>query len=138
MTSVVPRFMTGPETYTVAESIDGGQLVEARTGGLVGVAAVSSAAVVGVALKPAGLPVAHTSGTPLDVATAVGVPNTVPVVTGPAVVKVKYAATAAFGARLAAAASGQVTGASTNPIVGWCAEPGGVTSGSYGLVKLTV
>lgn len=138
MTSVVPRFSTGPRTYSVAESIDGGQLVEARTGGLVGVAAVSSAAVLGVALKPAGLPVAHTSGTPLDVATAVGVPNTVPVASGPASVQVKYAATVAFGARLAAAANGQVTGASTNPVIGYCDEPGGVTSGSVGLVKLLV
>jgi hypothetical protein len=138
MTSVVPRFQTGPRTYTVAETVDGGQLVEARTGGLVGVAAAASATVLGVALKPAALPATHTSGTPLDVATAVGSPVTVPVASGPCSVPVKYAATVAFGARLAAGATGQVTTASTNPVIGYCDEPGGVTSGNVGLVKLLV
>jgi hypothetical protein len=69
MTGVNPRYVQGPVTYQVVETIVGGQLVEARAGGVVGVAAAASVKCIGVATKDA--TVAPAGATP-DARTVVG------------------------------------------------------------------
>jgi hypothetical protein len=139
MPSVVTRFQTGPRTYPAVEAITGGQLVEARVGG-VGVAAAGSLVVKGVAKDDA-----SNTGTPLTPTTVAGhpqlaafvVPTSVAVESGHrTVMGVTYAAAATFGQKLIAAANGQVTPAGATPdartIVGECDEPAGVASGATG------
>jgi hypothetical protein len=110
---------TGPRTFTPANDsvqIVGGLLVEARSGGRVGVAAAASVHVLGVALTDAQAPEA--------------------LVTTPTVeAQLTYSANASFGDLLVATANGTVAPATTgtgglmNPltIVGRCTEPLGVT-----------
>ncbi|MDI6911473.1 hypothetical protein [Nocardioides sp.] len=122
---------TGPKSYPALEAITGGQLVEGRatgTGGA-GVAAAGSAKVLGVALNDAvatlvtdpvnGVLDTAPTGTRVNVAKSVEVPVT-------------YAAAAAFGDKLVAAANGHVTPAGATPdartIVGECTEVGGVAA----------
>lgn len=145
MTGVVPTLQLGPVTYSCAEDVSAGQLVEGRTGGLIGVAAAKSGKVLGVAMKD-GAATETTSGSPL----VLDAPRVqIPVAQAPATIRVTYAAAATFGARLTAAASGQVTLAtatgtddsgtvtlSIDPVIGFCAEPDGVASGDVGLIKL--
>lgn len=145
MTGIVPSLQLGPVTYSCAEAVSAGQLVEGRTGGLIGVAAAGSAKVLGVAMKD-GAATETTSGSPL----VVDAPRVqIPVAQAPATIRVKYAAAATFGQRLMAAATGQVTPAVSSgtdssgtvtlnlaTVVGWCAEPAGVASGAFGLMKL--
>lgn len=122
---------TGPKSYPAAEAVTGGQLVEGRATASVGVAAAGSFKVLGVALndavatlvtEPVGavLDTAPT-GTRVNVAKGVEVPVT-------------YAAAAAFGDKLIAAANGQVTPAGVTPdartIVGECTEVDGVAAGA--------
>jgi len=159
MSGVVPRYETGPVTYEVAETVKGGLLVEARGSSLVGVAGAASIKVLGVAMQD-GLTDASRSSTD-----ALGYPvyNTVDIdkyiAVGVGYFKVKYAANASFGAKLIAAADGEVTPyvahdvtaspsettieaavAKVLAIVGYCAEPAGVTisADAYGLAKITV
>jgi hypothetical protein len=146
MSGVVPRFVQGPVTYQAVETIVGGQLVEARTGGVVGVAAAGSLKVLGVATKDATPTVAGTGtdafGNPT--LTLQYVTNTVAVGGSDAIYPVTYSANAAFGDRLVATASGTVAPAGATPdartIVGYCAEPAGVVIGTnaVGLAKITV
>lgn len=123
---------TGPKSYPAAETITGGQLTEGRAtgGGSAGVAAAGSVKVLGVALNDA---VATLVTEPVA-----GVLNTAPTGTRVNVAKgvevpVTYAAAAAFGDKLIAAANGQVTPAGATPdartIVGECTEVGGVAAG---------
>lgn len=131
MSGITPKFEQGPITYTVAEPVTGGQLIEARTGN-VGVAAAGSLKVLGVALKDAtNAAAAATDSYPL--------PSTVPVAND-VVVRVTYAAAATFGQKLIAAANGQVTPAGAAPdartIVGYCADPAGVGAGATGLAYI--
>lgn len=113
MGGVVARFERGPVTFEATEAIVGGQLVEARTASKVGVAAVGSKVVLGVATKDAipasgqaALQVGNTGYSLPFTDTAVPTPY-VPVDPMGFYV-MTYAATATFGQRLVAAAAGQV------------------------------
>lgn len=147
MSGVTPRYQGGaPITYTVVETIVGGQLVEARTGGVVGVAAAGSLKCVGVATKDATPTVSGTGtdafGNPTFAVAYVD--NLVATGGGDAVYSVTYAANAAFGDRLICAANGTVTPAGAAPdartVIGYCAEPNGVVIGTnaVGLAKIFV
>lgn len=133
MSGVTPKYVHGPVTYQVVEPVQGGLLVEARTGSKVGVAAAGSLRVLGVATKDA-RPTATPYGTNADgyptvdisgISDRVAVGNT-------GFWNLTYAANAAFGDALVAAAGGKVTPAAAAPdartIIGYCAEPAGVTS----------
>lgn len=130
---------TGPKSYPAAETVTGGQLVEGRAAGKVGVAAAGSAKVVGVALNDA---VATLVTDPVG-----GVLNTAPTGTRVNVsnrdeVPVTYVAAADFGDALVAAAGGKVTPAGATPdartIVGRCTEPDGVAAGAVGKAWINV
>ena len=145
MGSVLPKFTNGPANYEAAEVIAGGQLVEARAGGVelpaCGVAGAGSNKVIGVAQKDAnpngGAPVAPVAGV-LDQTLA---PKEVAVISD-GFVNVKYAAAAAYGDRLIAAAAGTVTPAGATPdarqVVGWCAAKDGVALGATGLTRINL
>ncbi|MFE7746864.1 hypothetical protein [Nocardia sp. NPDC057455] len=129
----------GPRTYTPDEPILGGQLVEARTGGKIGVAAAGSVKVLGVALTDGQDPDAVVlNGQPLNAAIT---PTKIGVAYGGMEVPVTYSANAAFGDKLVATATGKVAPAGATPdartIVGICAEPAGVTvaSNAVGLMR---
>ncbi|GAB2907009.1 hypothetical protein GCM10027047_01600 [Rhodococcus aerolatus] len=137
---------TGPRSYTPTEPIAGGQLVEARTGGRVGVAAAGSLKVLGVAVTDGVSPDAA-FGQPTVVGgfptvTAVAAPHTVGVAYGGIEVPVTYSATAAFGDALVSTGAGKVGPAGTTPdartIVGRCAEPAGVTAANTVALMRTV
>lgn len=156
MAAVVQVTKTGPRTYTPAEVITGGQLVEGRatpaivagigaSGARVGVAAAASTKVLGVALTDAQPPEAVvTTATTVNgrpQLAAFVLPVVVPVAYSGDEVPVTYAATAAFGDPLIAAANGQVTPAGATPdartIVGRCTNPGGVAAGgTVGLMRI--
>lgn len=134
----------GPRTYTPVEPILGGQLVEARAAGRVGVAAAGSLKVLGVAVTDATspdllvlTPVVDSSGRPL--LNAAPFPPLVPVVYAGDEALVTYSAAAAFGDLLVATAAGQVATAGATPdartIVGRCTEPLGVAVGAVGLMR---
>lgn len=142
MGGVIPRFTTGPVTYTVVEVVRGGQLVEARTGSKVGVAAAGSTKVLGVATRDARPTVSpystDTLGNPVvtvnsDVSEFVAVGHA-------AEYPVTYSAAAAFGDPLVATANGQVGPAGAAPdartIIGRCTEPAGVALGAKGLARI--
>lgn len=142
--SAVPQVTkTGPRTYTPAEPILGGQLVEARASSRVGVAAAGSIKVLGVALADAQSPDAVvTTPTIVNgsaVLNAAILPIVVPVAFSGIEVPVTYAAAANFGDKLIAAANGQVTPAGATPdartIVGTCSAPTGVALGAVGLMR---
>jgi hypothetical protein len=124
---------TGPKSYPAVAAVTGGQIVEGRatSGGGVGPAAAGSFKVVGVALNDA--------VTTLITDPVGGVLNTAPTGTRVNVAKgvevpVTYAAAAAFGDKLIAAANGTVTPAGVTPdartIIGECTEVGGVAAGA--------
>lgn len=144
MSGVTPRYsVDAPITYTVKsdQAVTGGQLVEVVTGGVVQPASAGSGTVVGVATKnargtynPYG-----TTGEGDFLMDASGVGNQVAVERG--YFKMTFAANTTVGAKLKAAANGQVTpwvsgtdGA--EKIVGECAEAAGVTSGAVGLARI--
>ena len=139
------KFKTGPVTYVpaVGTTITGGQLVEGRAGGRIGVAAAGSTKVLGVAITDAISPEALVT-TPAVVngrptLTAAALPQNVGVVSNGIEVPVTYAAAAAFGDPLVAAANGQVTPAGATPdartIVGKCTALAGVAAGAVGLMR---
>lgn len=143
MVSILPRFTDGPRTYVAGETIAGGQLVEARAGGLIGVAADASKKVLGVAQKDAvlngGNPRTFNAGTStLDTTLA---PSEVAVVCD-AHVAVKYAAATAFGALVCAAAGGTlrpwVSGDGADAVVGRCVELNGVAQNAVGLTRINL
>lgn len=130
MASVYPRYQEGPVTYTAAEAITGGQLVEARASSVVGVAGAASVKVLGVALKDA--------SNAAQSATDATSPSNSVAVAHQCEIKVTYAANANFGDLLKAAAAGQVTPLvvgtdDMSKCVGRCKEVAGVTSGNTGL-----
>jgi len=138
MSGVLPRYQHGPVTFNVspADAVVGGQLVESDglTPAGVHVAGASSILVIGVASNDAvGASYAQTAtaaGTTAPVINAALLPNQVAVYAS-GVFGLLYAASAAFGQRLKAAANGTVTpftgGETPNELVGICYEPGGVT-----------
>lgn len=149
MTSVIPKFEKGPVTYEVASAVTGGRLVQARTDGKIEHAAAGSTKVLGVASRNA-RPFAESdqSGTtvqgyPYHDASVGAVTPHVAVYKSPYIVPVAFAAAAAFGAALKAAADGRVTPwiTGTDPadlIIGYSEST--VTTASTdpnGLVKLT-
>jgi hypothetical protein len=146
MTGVNPRYVQGPVTYQVVETIVGGQLVEARAGGVVGVAAAASVKCIGVATKDATPTVAGTGTDAYGNPTLAlqYVTNTVAVGGSDSIYPVTYSANAAFGDRLVCTANGTVAPAGATPdartVVGYCAEPNGVVFATQpvGLAKITV
>lgn len=143
MSGVIPRFERGPVTYPAIEAVTGGLLVEGRVGG-VGLAAVGSLRVIGVATKDA-KPATSAETTDLQGRTVLDAyQDTATVAVGSTGFwYLTYAAAAVFGQRLVAAAGGQVTPYVTathgaDAIVGYCAEPSGVTAGAKGISKISV
>lgn len=145
MSGVIEVTKSGPKTFIPAETITGGQLVEGRTGGRIGIAAAGSAKVLGVALTDAqrpedltGAPANGADGRP--VLNAAALPTRVAVAYSGTEVKVTYSAAAAFGDKLVATAGGKVAPAAATPdartIVGICTEPAGVSVNGRGLIRL--
>ncbi|MGI5222179.1 hypothetical protein [Nocardia sp. CA-290969] len=139
----------GPKTFTPADNevIKGGQLVEARSGGRIGVAAAASTKVLGVALTDAVAPEDFPAADGTDalgrtVVSMVPVPTTVAVAYGGTEVKVTYSANASFGDKLVATTAGTVAPAGATPdartIVGVCTEPAGVVvaTKAVGLMRI--
>lgn len=121
---------TGPATYEVVEAVKGGLIIEARAAGKVGLAAAGSFKVLGVAMIDA-RPFVNAVSTDADGFETINVsplPQHTTVEFGRYVVT--YAADAAFGDALIAAANGTVTPAGIAPdarsIIGYCDEPNGV------------
>lgn len=145
MPAVAQITKTGPRTYTPAEALLGGQLVEGRGSGRIGVAAAGSTRVLGVALTDAIAPEAvSTTATVVNgrpTLLAAILPTAVAIAYSGDEVPVTYTAAAAFGDALIAAAGGQVTpagaGADPRAIVGRCTAPAGVAAGATGLVRLS-
>lgn len=143
MSGVPIKFKTGPETYNPVELILGGQLVEARAAGRVGVAGAGSTKVLGVAVTDAtsrdliSTEPATVNGRPT--LTAALLPVVVGVACAGDTVPVTYAAAAAFGDKLIAASNGRVTPAGATPdartIVGVCNSPAGVAANAVGLMR---
>jgi hypothetical protein len=143
MSGVTPRYtVDAPITYTVKsdQAVVGGQLLEVVTGGVVQPASAGSATVVGVATKNARgtyNPYGTTSEGDFQM-DASGVGNQVTAERG--YFKVTFSANTTVGAKLIAAANGQVAPAGATPdartIVGECAEAGGVTAGAVGLARI--
>ena len=133
----------GPKTFKAAELITGGQVVEARAMGRVGVAAAGTTKYVGVAVIDAINPEAVVTTSAVvagrPVLNAAAFPTNVAVAYGGMEVPVTYAAAAVFGESLVAAANGQVTPAGATPtagtIVGRCTAPAGVAAGAVGLMR---
>ena len=142
MSGKVFSYDRGPIVQEVVEQVTGGQLVEARAAGKVGVAGAGSLVVLGVAQQDA-LP----ASTNQDTTDAFGetvvnlniIGSRVDVDRGK-YYTLKYAANASFGQKVIAAALGQVTPAGATPdartIVGVCWEPAGVVSGALGLTYI--
>lgn len=142
--SAVPQVRKGgPSSFTPAELILGGQLVEARAASRVGVAGAASVKVLGVALtdaiNPEAISDAPTVVNGREVLNAAPLPVVVPLAHSGDEVPVTYVAAAAFGEKLIAAAAGKVTPAGATPdartIVGTCTEPAGVGAGAVGLMR---
>jgi len=142
MPAITPWLTDGPQTCDVVETVLGGQVVEYRTGSPnamrpVGVAAVGSVAVAGVALIDAQPTQAAVVGAPI---VAFGLPGST-TVTIEGIVPVTYAAAATHGQRLQAAAAGQVTPvtvatADARTVIAICVEAAGVAAGAVGRARL--
>ncbi len=142
--SAVPMVTkTGPRTFIPVEAILGGQLVEARAAGRIGVAAAGSLKVLGVAVTDATSPeLTVTEPTTVNgrsVLNAALLPVNVGVAYGGIEVPVTFSGAAAFGDRLVATANGQVGPAGATPdartIVGVCTAPAGVAAAAVGLMR---
>lgn len=147
----------GPRSYVpaVGTVVQVGQVVAGTTGGtqMVGgrivIAAAASTKVVGVAVNDAMAPedLSSTPGTDAlgrPVVSMVPIPTKTAVIYGGMETLVTYAADAAFGDPLIAAANGSVTPAGATPdartIIGKCTEPGGVVvaTNPIALARITV
>jgi hypothetical protein len=144
MPAVPMQFKTGPRTYVPAELIIGGQVIEARANGRVGVAGAGSLKTLGIAVTDGINPEARVTATTTGadgrpVLNAAPLPNIVTTADSGISVPCTYANAAAFGDRLKAAANGQVTPLVTNDdprmTVGICDEPLGVAQGAIGLTR---
>lgn len=143
MAGVVPKFTTGPVTYKSGEKIVGGQVVEARANGVVGVAAAGSTKVLGVATRDA-IPAADRPGETTDIfgnPVYSDVEYGEYVAVGVGFYPVAYDAPAEFGQALIAAADGAVTpaaaAADAQTIIGYCAEVNGVAAPGVALAKIS-
>ncbi len=132
---------TGIRSWEVVENVVGGQLCESRTQSRIGVAGAGSLHVLGVAVDDA-VPVANfqsgTNGRPL--LNTAPVPNRAGLAYSGDEAPVKYAAPAAFGDKLKAAANGAVTPMSSSDDfrlwVGTCTEGAGVLANAVGLMRI--
>jgi hypothetical protein len=137
MSGVNPVLFEGPDTMTVNVAVTGGQLVMPDTGGKIKPATAGAATVLGVALED-GAPTSSQTALNFSIAR-----TEVAVAYGDVDVRVTYAANANWGAKLKAAASGQVTPwisgtDAADLIVGVCTEPAGVLSAAVGRMRLSV
>lgn len=138
MAEVVPVYKDGPETYVVNVTVDGGQLVQPDTGGLIKPAVVDSTSWLGVALyraEPAGTTGEDTVyGQPrVDF----GVPRSEVAVATEGVFKLLAAAALNFGDIVYCAAAGAVQKATTTGrAVGIVVETAGIANGARGKVRL--
>lgn len=143
MSGVAIVFKQGPKTYTPADNsvVKGGDVLAAGTGGRCVVAGAGALNVVGIALNDAIAPedvVTAATGTPPVLAAVPQATKVAVAYGGMEVDGVTYAADAAEGVALVAAANGDVTpltgfaagedqpNVNFAQIIGWCAEPGGV------------
>lgn len=137
---------TGPATYTPADNavVTGGHLVEAVGTDRVQHAGAASVKVLGIAvidgIAPEDLVLTPTTVGGRQVLNTAVLPTKVSVAYGGEEAPCEYAAAAAFGDWLVAAANGTVTPAGATPdartLVGKCTQPGGVAAaGDYGLVR---
>lgn len=137
---------TGPATYTPADNaaVTGGHVVEAVGTERIQLAGAASVKVLGIAvidgIAPEDLVLTPTTVGGRSVLNTAVLPTTVSVAYGGMEVPCEYAAAAAFGDPLIAAAGGTVTPAGATPdartIVGRCTQPGGVAAaGDFGLVR---
>lgn len=127
------RQTMGPFTFPVVEPVLRGQLVEGRAGG-VGVAAVGSFKVLGVALLSASNADPQ-AGAPVNTV-IVGYNDVNTVVAKGVKAKVTYSGAATFGDNLVATALGKVAVAGVAPdartVVGICMEPAGASAATDG------
>lgn len=139
MSGINPTFLHGgPDTVAVSVAVTGGQLLmaDASNVGQAKPATAGATTCIGVALED-GAPISSRTNTNFSTAR----PTVAIAYGGFDVPGVTYAANCAWGVKLMAAANGQVTpyvAGTPDEIVGICAEPGGVTSGNVGRVRLTV
>ncbi|NKS97490.1 hypothetical protein [Prescottella equi] len=135
----------GPKSFTPTEVILGGQLVEGRDNGRIGVAAADSERVLGVAITDGQSPDTAQSGPTTDaigrpVVNAMPIPTVVSVAYSGTEVKVTYSAAAKFGEALVSTGDGKVGPAPADApaaaIVGRCTEPKGVAANGVGLIRI--
>lgn len=143
----------GPDTYECNSGVEGGQLVEVDAAtGKIKTCTADSPKVLGVALytaRPAGTAYTDTTGyneTRVDYS----VPQEFVAVAWQGTYKLTATGAIAFGEKVVSAATGTVkpipavttptAGDVTNTrnIVGMCVEPGGISSGSQGLIRLSL
>lgn len=146
MGSVQKRY-NGDRTYEAVEIVAGGDLVEARAGGVanpgMGLAADVSTKVIGVVQKDAN-PGGNAPRTPVSgVLDQTLAPPEAKVFDHGFIEGVKYLTAAAYGARLVSAGTGGVkpfvSGTHTaDQIVGWCAEKAGVAQNARGLTYINL
>lgn len=138
MSGVHYTLQHGPDTFEVNAAVIGGMLVEPDgSTGKIKPAAAGSTKVLGVAANDAN---------PTGTDTATNFANHRPHVAvyySPVDIKVTYAGAATFGAKLKAAANGQVTPwvsgtDAADLIVGVCTEPAGVSAGQVRRMRLAV
>lgn len=146
MSGAIPVYQTTGPARTVVETIKGGQLVEARAAGKVGVAGADSVVVLGVATKDATPASTNQNGT--DAVTGLAITNLSPVLSTLTVAcegfwNLKATGAIAFGERVKAAANGTVAkwvvaDDDADMIVGRCEAAGGIANGATGLIKLAL
>lgn len=145
MASIQPRFTDGPRTYEAVETFAGGVVVEARAGGVsnpgCGIAGDASKKVLGVAQKDA-TPNGNAPRQPVaGVLDQTLAPAEVAVISD-GWVPVTYSVACAYGARVCAAANGQVrpwlSADGPDAIIGRCEESAGVAAGAVGLTHIDV
>lgn len=149
MPGIVQVTQGGPKTFVPAATkfVRGGRGVEAVTGGRIQEWVAGTTKALGCALTDAIAPEdvntqSTTDGQGRPVLNTVILPTSVAVAYGSTEVPMVYAANAAFGDPLIAAANGAVTPAGATPdartIVGKCTAPNGVTANQVGLVRLAI
>lgn len=144
MAGVNPKFRNGPVTYFAVEAIAGGQLVEGRTGSVIGVAGANSLKCLGVArrnIQPATTDTVN--GTTISGYPAIDVSGDDPqgAIDYDVIIPLTYTAACAFGMPVKCAANGAVApwvdGTDTaGTKIGQCREPAGVSAAGPGLTRL--
>jgi hypothetical protein len=146
MPGVLPTFDRGPLTFSANVNISGGQLVTPDgTTGRIKPTTASTDRVLGVALGDAagvaGLPGDTTDFWGNSIANMNPFPPNETAVANTGIFKLLNGsgATIAFGALVMAAANGGITaftGTDATQVVGRCVEPGGISNGARGKIRL--